>query len=84
MSAFDADMSTFRVLVNNRERSWWWVVGYEAGDVVFHYLCSIHARRSDQGKEAGNRLSTDLTIYSKKDSDEGRTEDRGMKAWGSG
>ncbi len=45
--------------VEQRKSERWWVVGYEAGDVVFHYPFSIHASCSDQDGEAGIRLSTD-------------------------
>ncbi len=58
-------------------------MGYEAGDVVSHssrvvYMLAATIRM----RSLAIRLSTDWTIYSQKDSDEGRTDDRRMKAWG--
>jgi phytanoyl-CoA hydroxylase len=62
----------------------WLVAGYEAGDVVFHHPCSVHASCSNEDPEGRIRLSTDLRFYDKKDYDEGRADERWMKVWGPG
>jgi phytanoyl-CoA hydroxylase len=62
----------------------WLVADYEAGDVVFHYPCSVHASCSNQDEEVRIRLSTDLRFNSKKDWNEGRADERWMKSWGPG
>jgi hypothetical protein len=60
------------------------IADYEAGDVVFHYPCSMHASCSNQGEEARIRLSADLRFNSKKDWNVGRADERSMNSWGLG
>ena len=59
----------------------WLVANYEAGDVVFHHPCSVHASCSNEDPEGRIRLSTDLRFYDKKDFDEGKADNRWMKLW---
>ena len=59
----------------------WMVANYEAGDVIFHHPCSIHASCSNEDDENHIRLSTDLRFYNKKDFDEGSADERWMKVW---
>lgn len=59
----------------------WLVANYEAGDVVFHHPCSVHASCSNEDTEERIRLSTDLRFYDKKDYDEGHADNRWMKLW---
>ena len=59
----------------------WLISNYEAGDVVFHHPCSIHASCSNRDPEGRIRLSTDLRFYDKKDHDEGTADERWMKYW---
>jgi phytanoyl-CoA hydroxylase len=59
----------------------WLIANYEAGDVVFHHPCSVHASCSNEDPEGRIRLSTDLRFYDKKDWDWGRADERWMKVW---
>lgn len=59
----------------------WLIANYEAGDVVFHHPCRIHASCANEDPGGRIRLSTDLRFYSKKDFDEGRADERWMKLW---
>lgn len=98
--AFNRDMSRLGLLANNPaefEREFverveggekgngrWLIADFEAGDVVFHCPCSVHASCNNQDEVGRIRLSTDLTFYSKKDWDEGRADEWWMKVWGPG
>lgn len=62
----------------------WLVANYEAGDVVFHHPCSVHASCSNEDPEGRIRLSTDLRFYDKKEYDEGKADNRWMKLWSPG
>lgn len=62
----------------------WLVANYEAGDVVFHHPCSVHASCSNEDPEGRIRLSTDLRFYDKRDYDEGKADNRWMKLWSPG
>jgi len=62
----------------------WLMANYEAGDVVFHHPCSVHASCSNQDAEGRIRLSTDLRFYNKEDFDKGHADTRWMKFWTSG
>lgn len=59
----------------------WLIANYEAGDVVFHHPCSVHASCSNEDPEGRIRLSSDLRFYDKKDWDGGRADERWMKLW---
>jgi len=59
----------------------WLIANYEAGDVVFHHPCSVHASCSNEDPEGKIRLSTDLRFYDKKDWDAGTADERWMKWW---
>lgn len=59
----------------------WLIANYEAGDVVFHHPCSVHASCSNEDPDGVIRLSSDLRFYDKKDWDGGRADERWMKVW---
>ena len=59
----------------------WLTANYEAGDVVFHHPCSIHASGRNEDVQNRIRLSTDLRFYNKKDYDEGNADERWMVIW---
>jgi len=59
----------------------WLIANYEAGDVVFHHPCSVHASCSNEDPEGRIRLSTDLRFYDKRDWNEGRADERWMRVW---
>jgi phytanoyl-CoA hydroxylase len=59
----------------------WLIANYEAGDVVFHHPCSVHASCSNEDPEGRIRLSSDLRFYDKKDWDAGTCDERWMKVW---
>ena len=59
----------------------WLIANYEAGDVVFHHPCSVHASCSNEDPEGRIRLSSDLRFYDKKDWDAGSADERWMKVW---
>lgn len=62
----------------------WLVADYQAGDVVFHHPCSVHASCSNEDPKGRIRLSTDLRFYDKRDYAEGRADKRWMKLWAPG
>ena len=62
----------------------WLIADYEAGDVVFHHPCSIHASCDNEDPHDKIRLSTDLRFYDKKcfeDGAEVKADKRWMKLW---
>lgn len=59
----------------------WLIANYEAGDVVFHHPCTVHASCANQDPQGRIRLSTDLRFYGKRDFESGRADERWMKFW---
>lgn len=59
----------------------WLIANYEAGDVVFHHPCSVHASCSNEDPEGRIRLSSDLRFYDRQDWDAGTCDERWMKVW---
>lgn len=59
----------------------WLIADYEAGDVVFHHPCSVHASATNNDPDGRIRLSTDLRFYDKRDWDGGSADERWMKVW---
>lgn len=84
-AAFQTDHQHIAEKVGQGNREYKWLVtNYEAGDVVFHHPCSVHASCTNEDPEGRIRLSTDLRFYSKKEYDEGTADTRWMKLWESG
>jgi len=59
----------------------WLIANYEAGDVVFHHPCSVHASCSNEDPSGRIRLSSDLRFYDKKSFDDNTADKRWMKLW---
>jgi phytanoyl-CoA hydroxylase len=79
---FQEEHHHIAVKANQANREYKWLVAnYEAGDIVFHHPCSVHASCSNEDPEGRIRLSTDLRFYSKADYDQGTADTRWMKLW---
>jgi phytanoyl-CoA hydroxylase len=83
--AFQQDHKAIAESIDRERKGYRWLVAdYEAGDIVFHHPCSIHASGKNEDSQGRIRLSTDLRFYNKKDFDAGNADRRWMKYWTSG